>query len=363
MTTIQTDVATNDFNDGGDAADAFSSLWGLDAEGLSKDTIDEPKKKTKQEEPAEDEATNEGAEGDDKTSEQEDAPEDEDDAEGKDEGDDGEGDEDDKEGDETPTVEIKDDHKFKVTVDGEDREFTLGSLKRLAGQEASLTRKSQEVATARKQVDATAATHVGALKVLLDRAKAQYEPFAKIDFDAELKNPNVSREEYVAVRNAAQAAHQNVKFLESELGTFTQSLQQQARQDLIAQAKEALTVLADPEKGIEGWSEGLYGEIRGFAVDQGLPAEIVDNLVNPAAIKLINMARLYAKGQVKVKSAKSDKTKAPKRIVKSTATAETTKKVVKTAKAQEPMKRLQKSGSVDDAADAFMARWSNNDDE
>jgi hypothetical protein len=223
MSTIQTDVATNDFNDGGDAADAFSSLWGLDAEGLSKDTIDEPKKKTKQEEPAEDEATNEGAEGDDKTSEQEDAPEDEDDAEGKDEGDDGEGDEDDKEGDETPTVEIKDDHKFKVTVDGEDREFTLGSLKRLAGQEASLTRKSQEVATARKQVDATAATHVGALKVLLDRAKAQYEPFAKIDFDAELKNPNVSREEYVAVRNAAQAAHENVKFLESELGTFTQS--------------------------------------------------------------------------------------------------------------------------------------------
>jgi protoporphyrinogen oxidase len=75
------------------------------------------------------------------------------------------------------------------------------------------------------------------------------------------------------------------------------------------------------------------------------------------------MARLYAKGQVKVQSAKSDKKKAPKRIVKSTATAETTKKVVKTAKAQEPMKRLQKSGSVDDAADAFMARWSSNDDE
>jgi hypothetical protein len=146
MSTIQTDVATNDFNDGADAADAFSSLWGLDAERPSEDTIDEPKKKTKQEEPAEDEDTNEGAEGDDKTSEE--TPEDDDDAEGDDEGDDGEGDEDDKEGDETPTVEIKDDHKFKVTVDGEEREFTLGSLKRLAGQEASLTRKSQEVATA-----------------------------------------------------------------------------------------------------------------------------------------------------------------------------------------------------------------------
>jgi hypothetical protein len=88
----------------------------------------------------------------------------------------------------------------------------------------------------------------------------------------------------------------------------------------------------------------------------------VNNLVNPAAIKLINMARLYAKGKTKVQSQKSDKSKAPKRIVKGTASAETTKKVTKSSKAQEPMKRLKKSGSVDDAADAFMARWSQDPD-
>jgi hypothetical protein len=129
------------------------------------------------------------------------------------------------------------------------------------------------------------------------------------------------------------------------LQSYVTELQAAQKAELMAEAKEAIKTLTDPEKGIEGFNEAMYGEIRTFALDQGMPAEVVMNLVNPAAIKLINMARLYAKGKTKVQSEKSDKKKAPKRIVKGTASNETTKKTVKTAKAAEPMKRLQKSGS------------------
>jgi hypothetical protein len=363
MSTIQSDVA-EDFNDddsGIDAADAFSKLWGMDAQDEPSETTDDEPKKKKQDKPAkEDETTDEDAEGDDETSEQ-DAPEDDDETEGDDEGE-GDDEDDEKEG-EQPTIEIKDEHKVKVTVDGEEREFTLGSLKRLAGQEASLTRKSQEVAAQRKSVDDRGAVLLAQSNALLERAKAKYEPYSKIDLLAASKDPNISQEELVAVRNAAKAAYEDVQYLEQETARVAEALRTQARQELVQQAQESIKVLSDPEKGIEGFNQQLYGEICSFAVESGLPQEIVNDLVNPAAIKLINMARLYAKGKVKVQSEKSDKKKAPKRIVKSTASAENTKKSVKTAKAVEPMKRLKKSGTVDDAADAFASRWSQADED
>jgi hypothetical protein len=361
MSTIRTDVAED--TDGGlEAADAFSKLWGMDADDQPSDTADDEPKKKKQDKPADedDEGTDADAEGDDENSDE--SPEDDDETEGDDEGDEGDDEDDGKEG-EKPTVEIKDDHKVKVPVDGEEREFTFGQLKRLAGQEASLTRKSQEVATQRKSVDERSAVLLAQSSALLDRAKAKYEPYSKIDLLAASKDPNISAEELVAVRNAAKAAYEDVQYLEQETARVSEALRNQARQDLVQQAQESIKVLSDPEKGIEGFSQQLYGDICSFAVESGLPQEIVNDLVNPAAIKLINMARLYAKGQVKVQSEKSDKKKAPKRIVKSTASAENTKKSVKTAKAVEPMKRLKKSGSVDDAADAFAARWSQADED
>lgn len=363
MSTIRQDVA-EDLEGGLEAADAFSKLWGMDAEDQPSETNgDEPKKNKKpadEQDEDDNEDTEANAEGDDENSDE--SPEDDDETEGDDEGEEGDDEDDEKEGDK-PTVEIKDEHKVKVTVDGEEREFTLGSLKRLAGQEASLTRKSQEVADKRKSVDEQGAVILAQSQALLDRAKKRFEPYSKLDLLAASKDPNISAEELVAVRNAAQAAYEDVQYLEQETGRIADALRNQARQDLMQQAQESIKVLSDPEKGIEGFSQQMYGEICTFAVEAGLPQEIVNDLVNPAAIKLINMARLYAKGQKTVTSAKSDKKKAPKRIVKATASAESTKKSIKTAKAVEPMKRLKQSGSVDDAADAFAARWSQADED
>jgi len=348
MSTIHTDVAT-EFQGGENAEDAFAKLWGVDAEEPSTDTDAEEEERGK---PAKDDNADNDDDAEDGDEGSEETPKTDDDEDG-DEGDDE---------NEQPTVEVKDEHKFKVTVDGEEREFSLGQLKRLAGQEAALTRKSQEVATTRKTLEDQTAAYLVRQTKLIERARAKYEPLSKIDLLAASKDPNVTQEELVAARNAIQTAYEDVKFLEQDMQALVQELHTQQRNDLMAEAKEAIKTLSDPEKGIEGFNEALHGEIRTFALEQGMPAEVVNNLVNPSAIKIINMARLYAKGKTKVQSEKSDKKKAPKRIVKGTATAETTKKVTKSAKAQEPMKRLQQSGTTDDAADAFMARWSQSDD-
>lgn len=347
MSPIHSDGANSDFESGLDeAADAFAQLNNSDADTPSED--DEAKNDTQETEVEDDneDKTDEGAEDGGETSEE--TPEGNDEDESVDEGAE----------DEDEKVIIK--HK----VDGEEREFTLAHLKRLAGQEASLTRKSQEVADRRKVVDQQAAAHVALLSQALKRAEERYDPFSKIDFLAAAKNPEVSAEELTAARNAAQAAYDDVQFFKQDLDRITEALRVQQQQELLSQAKEAIKVLSDPDKGIKGWSEPLYAEIRTFATAQGLSQDIVDNLVDPAAIKLINMARLYMKGHKTVETAKSDKKKnVPKRIVKSVATAATTKKVISKKTSADAMKRLERSGSVDDAANAFAALRAPSDDE
>jgi Flp pilus assembly CpaF family ATPase len=123
------------------------------------------------------------------------------------------------------------------------------------------------------------------------------------------------------------------------------------------QAVECVKVLTDPEKGIKGWNEQTYDELRNFAIDQGLDRGIVNELVDPSAIKLLHAAMMYHKGQKAMKkTAKVDKT--PKKIIKSSST-ETNRKM--SGKQSDAMSKLRKSGNTDDAADAFLSRWTSSD--
>lgn len=344
MSPIQTDGASETTSleyEVNDAADAFSKLWTTDEEtpsdedDKSKDDEKNKTQETAQNDPKDEDDTN----TDDGEPKDEETP--------SEDGDEGEGE------------EASEDDKIivKHTVDGKEKEFTLGQLKRLAGQEASLGRKSQEVAAARKAVDERAATQLGQLNVLLDRAKARWEPFSKIDFLAATKDPNISADELKAVRAMAEEAHADLTFLQGQTEQFTQALQNERRKELVEQARETVKVLSDPKTGIEGWNENLYGEIRKFAVESGLPEAMVNEIVDPNAIKLLNMARLYMKGKAQVTAAKPEK-KAPKRIVKSVSTAVETKKTNdKTAGKEGAMSRLRNDGSVDSAAAAFEAQW------
>jgi hypothetical protein len=252
---------------------------------------------------------------------------------------------------------LDDERVVKVPVNGEEREFTIGALKRLAGQEAALTHKSQEVATARKQLDDTARVHVAALDKMLERARAKYEPYSKIDFLVASKDPNISGEELAAVRAQATAAYEDVKFLEQELGEFSQQLATRDRQELAKQAQECIKVLSDPEKGISGWSEQLYMDMRKYAVDSGIDVQRFDRTVDPATIKLLHKAYLYDKGQKKVQTTKTDK-KAPKKIVKSAASPDVAKRISKEAKSNAAATRLSKTHRMADAVDAFAERFS-----
>jgi hypothetical protein len=211
-----------------------------------------------------------------------------------------------------------------------------------------------EVADTRKKLDDEVAKTATASAALLERARQRFEPYSKIDFN--LAATQLSPEEYTALRTEAQAAYADVQFLEKSLGGLMDQIKQKQEADLVETARESLKVLSGPvEKGgIEGWSEKHYDDLRAFAVAEGAPAEQINRLVDAWAIRLLNMAMLYKRGQSKVITKKVNKT--PTKIVKTTVTPRGGTSS-KQDKADAAMKKLRQTGKEDDAVDVFLSRW------
>jgi hypothetical protein len=288
----------------------------------------------------------------------EETPEDETDEDGEQEDTD-EGKED--EGDEQSTIEIKDDHKFKITVDGAEQEFTLGSLKRLAGQEASLTRKSQEVAEVRKAVEADQAKNIAAYDIMLKRSTERANQYRELPWTQLLKDPNVPADQLQALQAEAQKAYEDETFLKNELDGFMQKVsanQLAARQTAARDCLKAINT-ADSPHHIKGWNEALYNDIRSFATEQGLDKEMVNNLTDPGAFKILHMAMQFKRGSTKVVTQKVNKT--PTKIVKNSASAPAARQSAKTVTVKQASSKAIKSGSQDDAINAFEAMFSGDD--
>lgn len=255
-----------------------------------------------------------------------------------------------------PTVIESEDALVKIKVDGQEVTASIKDLKRLYGQEASLTRKSQEAAQIKQRAEESGTKYVAGLENLLKRAQEQAAPYANINFLALTKDPNVSSEELSALSDAANKAFDNVRYLETELDGVIKTSNEQRQQQLMVAAKESIKVLTDPKTGISGWNEQLYNDIRRFAVDSGMNEQVVNEMVDPTAFKILHMAMQYQKGKTAVtKTKKVDKT--PKRIIKGT--PDETIKKSKTSQKTDAFKRAAQTGHVDDAAEAFLSRWEN----
>lgn len=350
-----------DFDGGLDeAANAFADLWTKDAPGEPSGQDDNKKK------PAKDAGEDDQLRSDDEPAKQEDDqsdPEgqDEDAPEGKDVEDESE--DADEDSDEPKFVE-SDDVFVKVKVGDKEHNASIRDLKRLFGQEASLTRKSQEVAAARKIIDEQARVHVTALDAMVKRARERFEPFRTADWASAART--LEPEVFEQARAAAQAAHADVAYFEQELAGVVDKARKDAANAHKTAAQACIKALSDPDGGIEGWNEKVYKEHCAFAIEQGLAAEVVDNLTDPAAFKLINMAMQFSRGKAKVKTAVDEKVKAkknapPKKIVKGSAAP--VQKTVSSKKADAALAKLKRTGTRDDAADAFAARMMGDSDE
>ena len=251
---------------------------------------------------------------------------------------------------EEETYEVSDDTMVEVVVSGETQQVSVGDLKRLAGQEKSLTQKSQEVSRLRKEaVESSEKSHL-VLQKLIEKAEAEYKPYA--DVDMLVASKTMSDNDFAALRKEAQMAKANLDFLKEEADGFYRGLQQQQQKAMQEAATECVKTL---QNELPNWSNQLYNDIRAYAVSQGLPQEQVDTYVDPNVIMLLNKARMFDEG----KKVATVKKKTPKKRVLKSKKAPATPAQRRNEKTEQVRKRLQASVSQDrdDIADLIMSRW------
>lgn len=256
------------------------------------------------------------------------------------------------ESEEKPKKALQDEAIVKIKVGDEELDVSVKDLKRLYGQEAALTRKSQEVAAKRKEAEAAEMKATATLEKMYQKAAAAWEPYSKIDYLVAQKQ--LDADQFTALRAEAQAAYEDFRFISQEADTFVQQTQAQQQQNLQEAAKESVKVLRE---AIPNWSSTLYDQIREYAISTGMDSEVINNLVDPVALQLIHKARMYDESK---KIATKKKVVVSKKVVKSTVTS--SPKAMKGDTVGKAKKSLQTSGSVDDATNLFLSRWADGDD-
>ena len=245
----------------------------------------------------------------------------------------------------------------KVKVGDEEHEVAVKDLKRLFGQEASLTKKSQEVAERTKAAEFAQAKSLAALDVMVKRAQETANPYRNVNWAALMKDPSISAEDVGALQEAARAAFENEAFLTTQLDGFMQEVQAQQQAAQAEAAKACIKALTDEKSPtyIKGWDQKLYDDMRSFAVSMGASQQMVNNLVDPSAFKLIHMAMQFHKGTQNVVTQKVNK--APKKIVKSSTTsAPPSRETNKAVNRQSAVAKQKKAGgSMAATEDAFLA--------
>lgn len=339
-----------------DAADAILDRWS-DGETLSDEEDQEATPENVDETPDDDgdfEEDEEVSEDDEDT--EADPDEDEDTDQEDDEGDE----EDTEEAEEEEAEGITDETLIELMIDGETKQASVKDLKRLYGQEASLTRKSQEVATKRKEAEEALVNADNTYRTLMERAEARFKPYSELDML--VASRNLSTEDFTQLRQDAKAAEDDLKFLREEANSFYQTANSNAQAQLQDQAKECSRVL---ETEIEGWGNDLYNDIRSYAVKQGLPQDQVDKYVDPGVIKILNKARMYDElkataGTKKAKAVTSTGPKSKKKVLRSKK-APVTQDEGNRARIKKSQSKLisngSRAGDLDDIADALLARW------
>ena len=246
---------------------------------------------------------------------------------------------------------MADDAEVEITVDGETHRASVADLKRLYGQEASLTRKSQAVSQQRKQAEDAMQRSDALLQAMLSRAEERFKPYSEVDML--LASKTMDAEDFAALRKEAQAASEDVRFLREEADSYYGELQQQHQAAQKQAATEAVKVL---QEAIPDWSNETYADIRSYAVAQGLPEEQVNVIVDPAVIQIMNKARLFDQG---------------KRVATVKKKAATQKKVLRSKKSppdaavrrradidkQREALRHNRGTDLEDIASVLMSRW------
>ena len=241
---------------------------------------------------------------------------------------------------------------FTVKVDGKEVEVTLEELQKGYSRTQDYTRKTQQIAEARKQTDAELqevraereqyAQLLGALQ-----AQVQQAAQPNIDWDRLYNEDPI---EWVRQREVMRENQEKAAAIQSEqqrLAQLSQQEQAQHRQMLLAQEQEAL-VAAIPEWKDSKKAQAEKAMLVQFGQKVGFTPDELKSVIDHRAVVMLRKAALYDQMMSKRGQIKPVTNNGP-RPAKPGAAG----RVSSNTEAMRAQQRLAKTGRVDDAADAI----------
>lgn len=262
---------------------------------------------------------------------------------------------------EAPETPAEDDEgEVELTYGDDKKKVSVKDIKRLMEAETSITTQTAAVTADRAAAQAVTQRAETALKSMLERAQAAFEPYSKINFLTLAKDPNVTGEVLEQLQKEAQSAYEAVQYFQTELNDVTAKAATANHAQLQKQAGEAVAVLKDVKSPnhIPNFDKPLYDGMMDFATKLGLDPVNVRAITNPAHLKLIHMAMEFQKGKTATETKVAKVIPKPTRVLKPSASSSST---TTSQRATDALTRLRRSGSEEDAADAFMASFRNKD--
>ena len=248
--------------------------------------------------------------------------------------------------------EEKPDQTFTVKVDGTEVTVTLDELQKGYSRTQDYTRKTQQIAEIRRQVESEAeairaersqyAQLLGALESQVQQAA---EP--QIDWDRLYQEDPIEWVRQKEVMRENQAKAQAIQFEKQRLAEISQQEQAQQMQAFLAQQRdELLKVLPDwkdPNKAKKEKELLIdFGQKAGFSADE------LKNIFDHRVVNVLRKAALYEQMMSKRQNIKPVTNNGP-RPAKPGAAG----RISTTSEATRAKQRLAKSGRVNDAASAI----------
>jgi hypothetical protein len=255
---------------------------------------------------------------------------------------------------EEPSEQEAEPQTFTVKIDGKEVQVPLSELLNGYQRQSDYTKKTMEAAEQRKTADAEVQKaqqerqqYAGELQRMAVQLEGVLEQQGQIDWQALLESDPMEYLKQQQLFQQRQALYQQNMQEQQKLAQHFQNEQAQAHQSYLAkQQEDLLAKLPDWKDDAKAAAEKTA--ISKFLQEQGFGDEDISSIADHRHVIVARKAMLYdqlmAKANVQAKKVQE----APQRVVKPGVTSNGTPDGRTTA-----MKRLEKSGRVEDAAAVF----------
>lgn len=265
------------------------------------------------------------------------------------------------EGKPTEAPVATDDARVTVKINGEEVTTTVAELKRLYGQDKALTQKAQTLAEERRVAAEQRSQYEAGLKQMAAQAEHRWNQYNQLDLVG--LRDKMDPDSYKALLADALEAKQHHEYMSQSFDQY-----REARANEMAKARtqaeealnEALTDAGSPHY-LPDYTPEVRQDLVAFAVNHGVEKAAAEATLDPAAIRILWMAKQYEALKEKATARRTQAVKtAPKKTLRSSGTPDGVD--ARRSKSRDTVvARARKSGRQEDVVAAFMADWGSDD--